>query len=339
MYSITGTTGKVQPHVGIATIEEDFHAYAVRKVLQERHGIRCDIIETDRLADSGALTWSSSEAVVPTLPVLGGEAIDVRQLSAIWWRRPSGVSWKKLDRPQIPDDVVDEAAIDVILNDCMASFNGIVLNEFQGVWINHPEASRKAENKLVQLRAAQQAGFRVPRTLVSQDPHVIRQFCAELNNQAIIKTVAGTHKAPLTTTPVNDELLSSDRVLQLSPAIYQELVSGTQHLRINAFGNDFHTALMTCDHLDWRVHLDEVSIEPYQLPGEVQDCLRRFMQILGLRMGIFDMKLTDAGEPIWLEVNPQGQFLFIEGMSDVKLVDQFADFLYQQALNHTPSYV
>jgi glutathione synthase/RimK-type ligase-like ATP-grasp enzyme len=339
MVGMTVTAGKTRPHVGIVTVEDDFHAYTVRKVLQDHYDVECDILETDRIADSGTFTWSSSEAFAPTLPALGDRAIDVRQLSAIWWRRPSGVSWKKLHRPQLPADVVDEAAIDIILNDCMASFNGILLNEFRGVWINHPDASRKAENKLVQLRAAQEVGFRVPKTLVSQDPDIIRQFCAALNNQAIIKTVAGTTKTPLTTTQVNDELLSSDRALRLSPAIYQELVSGTRHLRINAFGNDFHAALMTCDHLDWRVHLDEVNIEPYELPSKIQNCLRKFMQMLNLRMGIFDMKLDEDGEPVWLEVNPQGQFLFIEGMSDVKLADKFASFLYQQALDHQLSSV
>ena len=339
MAGMTVTAGSTRPHIGIVTVEDDFHAYTVRKILQDHYEVECHILETDRLADSGTFTWSSSEAVAPTLPTLGGQAVDVRQLNAVWWRRPSGVSWKKLLRPQVPTDVVDEAAIDIILNDCMASFNGILLNEFQGVWINHPDASRKAENKLVQLRAAHEAGFRVPRTLVSQNPDIIRQFCAALNNQAIIKTVAGTPKTPLTTTQVNDDLLSCDRALRLSPAIYQELVSGDRHLRINAFGNDFHAALMTCEHLDWRVHLDEVKVESYELPEQIQDCLRRVMQTLGLRMGIFDMKLDDNGEPVWLEVNPQGQFLFIEGMSDVKLADKFASFLYQQALSHMPSSV
>ncbi|ARV59397.1 hypothetical protein BZZ01_12865 [Nostocales cyanobacterium HT-58-2] len=336
---MTVTAGKNIPHIAIVTIEDDFHAYAVRKMLQDCHSVKCDIIETDRLADSGKITWSLTDAIAPTLPTLGGGEVDVRQLNLIWWRRPSGVTWKSLRRPQLPPDVVDEAAIDVILNDCRASFIGIVLNEFHGVWVNHPEANRQAENKLVQLRAAQQVGLRLPKTLISQDPEIIRQFCASLDNQAIVKTVAGTTKAPLTTTKVNDALLSSERALRLSPAIYQELIPGTRHLRISAFGDNFYAALITCDHLDWRVHLDKVVVEPYQLPIEIEERLRKFMQILNLRMGMFDMKLNLDGELIWLEVNPQGQFLFIEGLSDVKLADAFADFLYQEATNYATSSV
>ena len=48
---------------------------------------------------------------------------------------------------------------------------------------------------------------------------------------------------------------------------------------------------------------------------------------MGLNMGIFDLKLDPQGDPVWLEVNPQGQFLFLEGMSDLRLADAFADHL------------
>jgi glutathione synthase/RimK-type ligase-like ATP-grasp enzyme len=332
---MTVTASNYQPQIAIATVEDDFHAYAIRKTLQDRHAIKCHIIETDRLADSGKLTWSPTAAYAPILPTLGGQEINVQELDVVWWRRPSGTSWKKSHQPQLPPDVVDEAAIDVILNDCVASFAGIMLNEFRGVWINHPDASRKAENKLSQLRAAMQAGLRIPNTLVSQDPQIIRHFCMGLNNQAIVKTVAGTTKAPLTTHQVNYALLSSDRTLQLSPAIYQEMILGSRHLRVNAFGDHFYAALISCDRLDWRVHLDEVVVEPYQLPKETEDGLRRFMAIMGLRMGIFDLKLDVNGEPIWLEVNPQGQFLFVEGLSEMKLADAFADFLVQEGTNYS----
>jgi hypothetical protein len=48
-------------------------------------------------------------------------------------------------------------------------------------------------------------------------------------------------------------------------------------------------------------------------------------------MGIFDLKLSDDGEPVWLEVNPQGQFLFVEGLAGLDLKAAFADFLRAEA--------
>lgn len=316
--------------IAIVTVSEDIHAYAVRKSLEDRHGITCEIIETDRFPDSGHLTWSLSESFAPTLPSLKGREVDVRALDLVWFRRPSGMSWHAPFRPVLPADIVDETAIDIIVSDCRATFIGILLNEFRGIWVSHPDCTRNAENKLVQLRAAQQAGLRLPQTLISQNADSIRQFCAALNNQVLVKTTAGTRRAPLTPGQVDATLLASDRALRLSPAIYQEMIPGNRHLRVHVFGNKFYTAMIRCDHLDWRFHLAESVVEPYELSADMEARLSQVLRSLGLRMGIFDIKLTPDGEPVWLEVNPQGQFLFIEGLSDIDLKNAFADFLVRE---------
>jgi hypothetical protein len=41
--------------------------------------------------------------------------------------------------------------------------------------------------------------------------------------------------------------------------------------------------------------------------------------------------LTPAGELVWLEVNPQGQFLFLQGITGMPLAEHFADFLIAAA--------
>jgi glutathione synthase/RimK-type ligase-like ATP-grasp enzyme len=308
----------------IVTVEDDLHALAVKQALEERHGVDCAIVESDALADSGGLSWSEQHRSTAILPARDGGEVDVGGLDVIWWRRFNGDA-------KIPSDVSDPAAIDVITNDCRATLLGILLTEFHGAWVSHPDANRNAEIKLVQLRAARQAGFRVPQTLVSQHPEQIRQFCAALGNRVIVKALSGTKKAPLTTGIVNDELLASDRTLRLSPTIYQELVPGSAHLRVQGFGDEFHAVRINCEHLDWRFKLSESKVEPYVLPAAMQQRLRKVLRSLGLRMGIFDLKLAADGELVWLEVNPQGQFLFVEGLTGMPIIDLFADFLCSEA--------
>lgn len=48
---------------------------------------------------------------------------------------------------------------------------------------------------------------------------------------------------------------------------------------------------------------------------------------LGLAMGIHDCKEGADGEWYWLEVNPQGRFLFLEPLTSLGLAGRFADFL------------
>jgi hypothetical protein len=82
--------------------------------------------------------------------------------------------------------------------------------------------------------------------------------------------------------------------------------------------------------LDWRQNLD-VPCRQYELDEKVVAQLRRVLDHLNLRMGIFDLKL-DGSTPTWLELNPQGQFLFAEGLSGIPLNAEIARFLRQEAL-------
>jgi hypothetical protein len=47
-------------------------------------------------------------------------------------------------------------------------------------------------------------------------------------------------------------------------------------------------------------------------------------------MGSVDIKLLPSGEPVWLEVSPQGQFLFLN-LSCQNLLYHFAEFLLSSA--------
>jgi hypothetical protein len=313
--------------LAVVSLYHDVHAFSVLDAIKERHNIVCHLIPSDRLADTGGLSWEPTEFTkcAPTVPTIQKENIDVRRLSVLWWRRFNG-------SPILPETVTDTLAREVIINDCRSSLVGILDNSFQGKWVSHYESTRRAEIKPVQLKAAAQSGIRVPKTLISQDPVRIRSFCEELDYKVIVKPVAGNHNVGIATGKASPDLLKRDETLRLSPAIYQEMVEGTKHLRVHVFGEDVYTALMTSDHLDWRSHLDTIRIKPYQLPELTKLQLIQILKLLGLRMGIFDLKLTSAGEPVWLEVNPQGQFLFVEGLGGLKLTTALADFLVKEAL-------
>jgi glutathione synthase/RimK-type ligase-like ATP-grasp enzyme len=51
------------------------------------------------------------------------------------------------------------------------------------------------------------------------------------------------------------------------------------------------------------------------------------MDDLGLVFGAIDLKLTDTGKHVLLEVNPQGQFLYIELLTGLPISDALTEFL------------
>jgi glutathione synthase/RimK-type ligase-like ATP-grasp enzyme len=311
-----------KPKIAIVSFSDDFHALVIQKELEEKYGVACGIVETDRICGGAGLTWSNIGGYPPTVETTDG-CLDLRTVDLVWWRRFNGP-------PQIPAEITDPVHLDLIINDCRGAVLGLFLNEFQGVWISDPQATRRAENKLVQLRAAQRAGFRIPQTLVSQNPEQIRRFCRSLGNRAVVKAVSGTIKGPILTTQVNEALLECDASLQLCPAIYQELIVGARHVRANCFGDDVYAALIKSEDLDWRPNLN-VPVKPFELSESIKVSLRKTLKDLGLKMGIVDLKLDRQGKPFWLEVNPQGQFLFIEGLCGLKLTSAFGGFLRSEA--------
>jgi hypothetical protein len=310
--------------VAIISDHDDLHALAAQKALTEYDDVRCHVIECDRLSERGGLLWSNLHArnFKPRLPTTDGESVEVRAIDALWLRR--------CFVPQIVGNgITDPVHLDVINTSTPSALLGALLSSFTGRWISDPGATRAAENKLLQLRIARDAGLPVPRTLVSNDPSAIREFCSMLNYQVIVKAIRMSLQSPLLTRMVQPEHLASDECLRMCPAIYQEYIPGCQHLRVHIFGDYISAVLIESEDLDWRVNM-AVPCRAYTLDASITSKLHQVLQTLQLRMGIVDLKLNGL-VPTWLEINPQGQFLFAEGMAGLPLNAAISNFLYRES--------
>ena len=78
-------------------------------------------------------------------------------------------------------------------------------------------------------------------------------------------------------------------------------------------------------------------MRPWPVPEALARGLRAVLDRLGLRMGIVDLKLTHDDEAVWLEVNQQGQFLFLEGLVGIPLTDLFSRYLVTLAPERHPA--
>jgi hypothetical protein len=313
----------MKPQIGILTYANDLHGNLIRRKIEARHHATCHLIPTEELALRGGLTWSSQSGSPALLPTIDDQTVDVTTLNALWYRRSCA-------KQTLSGEV--EAGYELHIDRSIErALEGILLTDFNGRWVSHPTATRLAENKLLQLRAATRAGLKIPATLVSQDPAGIRSFC-EAHPGAIIKPVATPRGVEFTSTAVvSQDLLDNDQVLALSPSIYQECVPGNRHLRISVVGERCDAALIEAQALDWRKDLN-IPFSAHEIDEPLQQQLQCILRELGLVMGIFDVKLTDEGEFVFLEVNSQGQFLFVESLCNIPLSDHFADFLVEQAM-------
>ncbi|MGH3671861.1 MAG: ATP-grasp domain-containing protein [Pseudonocardiaceae bacterium] len=303
----------------IISIRGDLHSLAVQHGVRRRGYEQCHIVECDNMGGSPTLLWKSwtnpSESKILTSENI---TISLEDVSVIWWRR---VRADQLTATYLTND----HERDIVNNDCRGALAGILAATFSGEWISRPEATDRAADKLFQLSIAQRAGFRIPRTMVSQSRGDVAEFFRQ-EKKVIVKPVVGARGPLLYTQFINDPLSIPEQSFVACPAVYQEYIEGRRHIRMNCFGDDVNAALIETVDLDWRPNLN-VPVSKWTVPDTLAQQVRSVLQQLGLRMGIVDIKLTPDGEPVWLEVNPQGQFLFLEPLLGEPLTERFVDFL------------
>lgn len=300
------------------------HGLVVQKALRQRTGTICHFVATNDSLASGGLEWTSEGETPARLRSDEGEWFEVAELDAIWWRR---ANYDQLEHP----DVHSEQHLRLATTEWKSALLGTLLDAFRGVWINHPEATLRAEHKILQLRAAQNVGLKIPPTYIGQDPGSLRAFCSKHNlEKIIIKKVRGTLEIPLLTVQITPDELRDEASIRLCPAIYQAKVTGSRHLRLHVFGSEVIAVSIDSDALDWRPNLN-VPMKLFNLDQRHKEKLIALNKALGLEMSIMDAKIDNSGDLVWLEANPQGAFFFVQALSEVSLIDTFCDFVLRKA--------
>ena len=305
----------------ITTIADDLHAYIIKDRLKKNFSVEAAIIEVDSLIGGASFNWFNDYQNIDTLPTQNGP-IQISDIDLVWWRR------SRADQTET-EQFEEDAHKDLVCQDWRASIRGSLMTSFNGKWISHPESTDRASIKLQQLKLASQCGLRVPKTLVSNDPDKIREFITSCGGSVVVKAVSGTRLALLVAKRITVSDLPDDESIRLCPAIYQELIDGTQHLRINQFGDKTYAFSITSEKLDWRPKLTN-NIKYQEVDSLISNFTSKYLERSNLAMGIFDVKLDPHGEPVFFEINPQGQFLFLEGIADYPLGYKFCEFIVSE---------
>jgi predicted ATP-grasp superfamily ATP-dependent carboligase len=307
----------------IVSQSDDVHAVSVKSALRKRGFSDCFLIETDRISNTGDLSLEISNCGTDGhVNDAEGNSISVSEAKVLWMRRFSPT------QRQEPDIAKNESQ-ELIDNDCGGAVCALFDICFRGKWISDPDATIKASNKLYQLNVARQCGFKVPDTLISQDKGEVMRFFERHQGKVVVKPVVGMASRFLLTRALKHPDRIDKESYKRSPAIYQEYIAGTRHIRLNCFGDHSYAASIESNAIDWRPNLT-VSMNPWPVPDRVHAKVREVLDKLGLAMGVIDIKEDPEGTLVWFEVNPQGQFLFLEPLTGLQLTKHFAEFLVEE---------
>lgn len=273
-----------------------------------------------------------------------GRVIDLEQVRSVWWRRPE-MFGLPLDLSEQEREFANDE-LDHALRSIWASLDCY--------WISRPDSIRAAQWKGDQLQRAAQLGFEVPRTLITTDPEAVRTFYDQCGRQIVFKVMSDpflgapklARKYPQespekrfitpTTLITVSELAQLDSV-RLVPCLFQEYIPKRLELRVTVIGDELFAAeIHSQEHeqtrIDWRSFEVDISYRKATLPRDIADRCLALVKSYGLNFSTLDLILTPDGRYVFLESNPNGQFIFIEKLvPELRMTEALASCLIRGA--------
>jgi MvdC family ATP-grasp ribosomal peptide maturase len=319
----------------LLTHSEDFYTVDLVSQALARRGVRPIRFNTDLFPSLVKLSARAGDERAAYLVTEAGEEISADEVRAVWAR--------KLWPPRMTDDL-DERYRSMCINESAAALEGFLDALHNARWVNDLNCQRNAENKQRQLRLAARSGLRVPRTLVTNDAAAARQFFAETEGETVAKLLRPLAVSMDAATPfvytnrVREEDLAGAEALRHSPMVFQELIAKARELRVacvagEAFAGALDATGTSRGHTDWRrAAPEECRWEKVQLPTEIANSLQALMSGLGLVFGAVDLICTPAGEHVFLEVNPGGEWGMLERDLGLPISKAIAEALLEDCL-------
>lgn len=254
-----------------------------------------------------------------------GTLVPLDEVGVIWYRRPS--------TQHAPSGTPSES---------LTRFINLETRWFlAGFWecvprpmVNRPHAGTYAAIKAVQLQTAAQLGFTVPETCMGNEPASVQQLGQATQHQLVVKgfeqalvQLDDGSERRLYTSPVTEADLADTASVRACPSIWQAYVPKQVEIRATVFG---HTVLAAAIHSqqsplsqhDWRRYdLEHTPYLPHTLPDEVYTRCIRLLKTFGLFYGAIDLILSPDGTYTFLELNPFGQWAWIQDLCGLPLAE------------------
>lgn len=320
------------------------HAPRKRSGVAERLDASADMV-VDRLNQRGVPVMRYDAAEFPQALILtathtangpgwrgildnGDRSVRLEEVRAVYYRRPG--------RPTIAEGVPEPYAVWAQNQADAALLN--VVSALPVRWINNPHDDRLASHKPQQLVRAVKAGFRVPRSIITNDPDAARAFAREVAGPLICKPVlggridTGAERRLMVATHALDPT-DMDDSLRLTAHYIQETVPKLFEVRLTVVGNAAFACTITATtgaaQTDWRTDPDGIKLGTTPVPAAVATAARHYMASYGLAFGAFDFGVTPDGEWVYFECNPAGTWAWVESRTGLPIAAAHPDYLQE----------
>jgi len=189
--------------------------------------------------------------------------INTREIHAIYYRK---ISFQNLT------NIFNKQYHYYIHREIFSVVEGII-ESFDGICLSKPSILRNADNKIIQLKFAQQIGFIVPELNICNSSSQIKKFTKKY--ECIVKPISygkienGNNQLVMQTNKVDNDI--SYQTLSYCPAYFQKFIEKDFDVRVTIVGNTiFPVKIFSRNKVDWRKDYKTLRYEPFTLPPEIE---------------------------------------------------------------------
>ncbi|QHP80885.1 hypothetical protein EO763_13620 [Pectobacterium odoriferum] len=254
--------------------------------------------------------------------------VNGNDIKAAYFRRPG--------RPNIPEDITDKNVRDYIDGEWNGFLKSLYMR-LDGFWFNSPTNIILAEDKPRQLLLAKQIGFDIPESYITNSFDEVNEFSKRANvigkplRQAVF--TEGNAEGVIFTNRINELSEQDSTALSLVPIIVQTEIIKKYDVRVTVVGSKvFPVAILSQAHketeVDWRKGSRiDLKHDPIELPSSIKLKCIELVESLNLRFGAIDF-ICDKNDKFWfLEINPNGQWAWIENQTSLPIASAIVDEL------------
>lgn len=228
-------------------------------------------------------------------------------------------------KPTFPDlNEYDVSYHAMIHKDIIAIINGIV-DAFSGTVLTKPYILRLTENKVYQLLYAEKHGFINPSSYIGND-----QYQANDYNQAIIKPLSAgkVHTNDGVEIYQTHIFQGTNEDVSLTPIYVQEYMNKQYEVRLTIINQyAYAVRIDTIDQVDWRNDYEHHHYTLIKCPEDIIKKCYNMMEDFRIVFGAFDFIVTPDDEWVFLEVNPNGQWLWLEESLHLDISQKIVEYL------------
>ncbi len=278
-------------------------------------------LDTDRIASDSVVRFSTDSLDLE----IRGEPLRCGDVANVIYRRP---------RPVTTEVDGDAFQVRHTANEWAEVLEGYLASIPLPRWINHPQFNIAASHKIDQLRVARRHGLTVPVWCVSNSPDAAREFIKNYRRRVIVKPLWSGYieresEALDTIIYTNEFQVHHHRLLELLPScpvLFQACVEKDEDVRVIYLNGKVVAASMVARDSTGAIVLDvrrdnmqAVQYRQTDVPAVVGNGISAFMKSYNLRFGAIDFVVGADGHWYFLEVNPNGQWAWLDqiGVLDV----------------------